>query len=175
MKHPSGAAEDKRQENPPEYYHSVRGDSDGLCRKRFLTIDSPQHSFAKQMQGEPEQWYLHIVKNPPLLVGTRWCSPLGSTPDAFRPCLVQSKTSYEIGLPTVFVMVGTISAVAFIIKLPVMPGIVVAVIVAAKVPRHATMNVSNFILLSIKSLLTHFWSKNQSPFPVGIQLIPPLW
>lgn len=72
-------------------------------------------------------------------------------------------------------MVGTISAVAFIIKLPVMPGIVVAVIVAAKVPMHATMNVSNFILLSIKSLLTHFWSKNQSPFPVGIQLIPPLW
>ena len=60
MKHPSGAAEDKRQENPPEYYHSVCGDSDGLCRKRFLTIDSPQHSFAKQMKGEPDQFTLSL-------------------------------------------------------------------------------------------------------------------
>ena len=146
MKHPSGAAEDKRQENPPEYYHSVRGDSDGLCRKRFLTIDSPQHSFAKQMQGEPEQWYLHILKNPPLLVGTRWCSPLGSTPDAFRPCLVQSKTSYEIGLPTVFVMVGTISAVAFIVELAVMPCIVVTVTIASVITTATEDVVERFIL-----------------------------
>ena len=29
---------------------------------RFLTIYSPQHSFAKQMQEEPEQWYLYILK-----------------------------------------------------------------------------------------------------------------
>ena len=36
VKHPTGAAEDKRQENPPEYYHSVRGDSDGLCRHAVL-------------------------------------------------------------------------------------------------------------------------------------------
>ena len=60
MKHPTGASEDKRQENPPEYYHSVCGDSDGLCRKRFLTIDSPQHSFAEQMQGEPYRTYLYV-------------------------------------------------------------------------------------------------------------------
>ena len=59
MKHPSGAAEDKRQENPPEYYHRVCGDSDGLCRKRFLTIGSPQQSFAKQMQGEPIKMLFH--------------------------------------------------------------------------------------------------------------------
>ena len=55
---PDRAAEDKRQENPSEYYHSVRGDSGGLCSMRFLTIESPQHSFAKQMQEEPREYII---------------------------------------------------------------------------------------------------------------------
>ena len=40
---PDRDSDGNRQENPPEYYHSVCGDSDGLCRKRFLTIGSPHH------------------------------------------------------------------------------------------------------------------------------------
>ena len=46
MKHPSGAAEDKRQENPPEYYHSVREDFDGLAEDGSWMCPEEESTFA---------------------------------------------------------------------------------------------------------------------------------
>ncbi len=48
------AAEDKFKAVSQVYYADMR----------FLTIDSPQHSFAKQMQGEPMSDYLtsHLMR-----------------------------------------------------------------------------------------------------------------
>ena len=35
---PERADDGNRQENPPKYYHSVRGDFDGLAERRFLNV-----------------------------------------------------------------------------------------------------------------------------------------